>query len=399
MEMIMQNMVMQQSAATTVGKDLTSGLKGQAQEGDSDVFAQMMEAAGGKPAGQIDGQGKDDALIQSMAGQFMQAMTVNPLTAMLTVDTAAAVQTGIPATEMQALTQTQVQMPGVVPAADAGNTTTQGNIAFPVEQISAGVMTSAADAGAILTQGAAANRPDQPVLTENSAEPAQNTVSLMTDTGEEQTSAILPEASGTQPETAQQGQTNTGMQAAVGEKTKTESDAKTTAQPETVQFQTAAAGQTASRAEAPVQQTTAAAETLRFNMTDQAENIQKLSDLIKNAVDSQVKELEIQLEPANLGKITLKAVYESGKAAVIISCTNQAALEALSGKAAELGGILQERMGGQTEIIVEQPQQEYLDQDGRRGNQESREDQRQQQRQNSRPQTGDFLEQLRLGLI
>ena len=134
-------------------------------------------------------------------------------------------------------------------------------------------------------------------------------------------------------------------------------------------------------------------------MTDQAENIQKLSDLIKNAVDSQVKELEIQLEPANLGKITLKAVYESGKAAVIISCTNQAALEALSGKAAELGGILQERMGGQTEIIVEQPQREYLDQDGRRGNQESREDQRQQQRQNSRPQTGDFLEQLRLGLI
>ena len=324
MEMIMQNMVMQQPAATTVGKDLTSGLKGQTQEGDSDVFAQMMEAAGGKPAGQIDGQGKDDALIQSMAGQFMQAMTVNPLTAMLTIDTAAAVQTGIPATEMQALTQTQMQMPGVVPAADAGNTTTQGNIALPVEQISAGVMTSAADAGAILTQGAAANRPDQPVLTENSAEPAQNTVSLMTDTGEEQTSAILPEASGTQPETAQQGQTNTGMQAAVGEKTKTESDAKTTAQPETVQFQTAAAGQTASRAEAPVQQTTAAAETLRFNMTDQAENIQKLSDLIKNAVDSQVKELEIQLEPANLGKITLKAVYESGKAAVIISCTNQA---------------------------------------------------------------------------
>ena len=393
MEMIMQNMVMQQPAAATVGKDLTSGLKGQAQEGDSDVFAQMMEAAGGKPTGQIDGQGKDDALIQSMAGQFMQAMTVNPLTAILTVDTAAAVQAGIPATEMQALTQAQVQMPGVVPAADAGNTTPQGNIALPGEQISAGVMTSAADAGAILAQGAAAaNRPDQPVLTENSAEPAQNT-------GEEQTSAILPEASGTQPETAQQGQTNTGMQAAVGEKTKTESDAKTTAQPETVQFQTAAAGQTASRAEAPVQQTTAAAETLRFNMTDQAENIQKLSDLIKNAVDSQVKELEIQLEPANLGKITLKAVYESGKAAVIISCTNQAALEALSGKAAELGGILQERMGGQTEIIVEQPQQEYLDQDGRRGNQESREDQRQQQRQNSRPQTGDFLEQLRLGLI
>ena len=90
-------------------------------------------------------------------------------------------------------------------------------------------MTPAADAGAILTQGAAANRPDQPVLTENSAEPAQNTVSLMTDPGEEQTSAILPEASGTQPETAQQGQTNTGMQAAVGVKTKTERDAKTTA--------------------------------------------------------------------------------------------------------------------------------------------------------------------------
>ncbi len=383
MEMIMQNMMMQQPSAPSTGKDLMSGLKDQTQESGSDMFAQMMEAAGEKTAGQTGETGKDDALIQSLAGQFMQNMAMNPLMNMVSVDTA--VQTGIPA-EMQV----------TLPVVNAENVTAPGNTSLAGEQISAGNMTPATDTGAVPTEIAAAA--DRTVVTENRAEPVQNTVQPVTDTGTEQTASIPQEASKTQSETPQQDQTYAGMTAAADGKTKTENDAKTSAEPETMQFQTAA-GSTAARVETPVQQNTAASETLQFHTTDQAENIQKLTELIKNAVDSQVREVEIQLEPANLGKITLKAVYEGGKAAVVISCTNQAALEALSGKAAELGGLLQERMGGQTEIIVEQPQQQYLNQDGRSGNQEAREEQRQQKKQNSRPQTGDFLEQLRLGLI
>lgn len=42
MDMIMQNMMMQQPAAMAAGNELNAGQKGQAADGDSDMFAQMM---------------------------------------------------------------------------------------------------------------------------------------------------------------------------------------------------------------------------------------------------------------------------------------------------------------------------------------------------------------------
>ena len=169
-------------------------------------------------------------------------------------------------------------------------------------------------------------------------------------------------------------------------------------QTEQIQFNPSSA--TSVEKNAQVQQKTDTSPVLRFSSANQTENMQKLSELIKNAVDSSVKELEIQLEPANLGKIILKATYEAGKAAVVISCTNSGTLEALSRHAAELGGLIQDHMGGQTEIVIDQPQQQYLNQDGRNGGQDTREEQREQhERQKNRPAQGDFLEQLRLGLV
>ncbi len=382
MEMIMQNLMMQQPSAPLAGKEMASGMKGQPAENGKDTFAQMMEAAGGEAGSQIDGPEESDGLVQSLAGQFMQNMQMNPLLNVLPADPAG--QAEMPVAE--------IQVEGNIPGMEMQNMQVQDGSAQTLENPVAGNMASAVNTDTAPKEGTAA---DQPVIREN-IQAAEGSARPVTDVGNGQPSAAQKDIS--QGQSGMQ-QAYAGMASASEGNPKTESE--TPAAPEQAnvsQVQTASAT-AASRSGAPVQQNTAASETLYVNVSDRAENIQNLTELIKNAVDSQVKELEIQLEPANLGKITVKAVYESGKAAVVISCTNQAALEALSGKAAELGGLLQERMGGQTEIIVDQPQQQYLNQDGRNGNQESREEQHRQQKQDGRPQTGDFLEQLRLGLI
>lgn len=109
--------------------------------------------------------------------------------------------------------------------------------------------------------------------------------------------------------------------------------------------------------------------------------------------------LSIELEPASLGKMTIKVVYEAGRAAVSIMSANPKTLELLSRSAGELAQILEQKTGQQTVIYTpQQPQQEM---DGRQGRQEGGERSRDQERENdkgrSRPDS--FAQQLRLGLV
>lgn len=112
--------------------------------------------------------------------------------------------------------------------------------------------------------------------------------------------------------------------------------------------------------------------------------------------------LTVELEPASLGKLTIKLVYEAGRAAVSILASNPRTLEILNQRAAEIASILEEKTGQDT-VIYTQPSQQQENQDteqhqGGRGNQQDREEQHQNHKE-SQHQTESFAQQLRLGLI
>ena len=82
----------------------------------------------------------------------------------------------------------------------------------------------------------------------------------------------------------------------------------------------------------------------------------------------------LELEPASLGKLTIKLAYEAGRAAVSILASNPRTLELLSQKASEIATILKEHTGEETVIYTEQPQkepgEEAQEQSGRGGQQQ-----------------------------
>lgn len=107
--------------------------------------------------------------------------------------------------------------------------------------------------------------------------------------------------------------------------------------------------------------------------------------------------LEITLEPASLGKITIKMIYEEGKAALSLISNNPQTLEILSRKAGEIAQILQEKTGQETVIYTPETQQ-YSEPEHNRQEQRGGHQQEQQERP-KREQADSFAQQLRLGLI
>lgn len=132
-----------------------------------------------------------------------------------------------------------------------------------------------------------------------------------------------------------------------------------------------------------------------------AEYLQKLNDTIVKQMTSGRQEFEIQLMPKNLGTMMVKVVYEAGKAAISIVCNEQRAMQAMSEHARELGNMIENRLGTQTEIFIEQPAKDYLQQEQKHGDnreQQSRQRQEEQKEQQQFTDSADFLQQLRLGL-
>lgn len=113
--------------------------------------------------------------------------------------------------------------------------------------------------------------------------------------------------------------------------------------------------------------------------------------------ESQV--LQVELEPASLGKLTIRLEYEAGRTMVSVMASNPKTLELLSQKAAEIASILKERTGEETVIYTEQPQQEPGEEAQEQGGRGGQQQERQQRRQEEQPQTDSFMQQLRLGLV
>jgi len=106
--------------------------------------------------------------------------------------------------------------------------------------------------------------------------------------------------------------------------------------------------------------------------------------------------LTLELEPASLGKLTIRMTYEAGKAVVSIMATNTRTLELLSQRSGEIAAILEERTGQETVVQQYQPSEEgaYYEQ-----NQESGRERQQQEQRKENKETDSFMQQLRLGLI
>lgn len=130
---------------------------------------------------------------------------------------------------------------------------------------------------------------------------------------------------------------------------------------------------------------------------------QDLGRMLSDKLPGAGRELVVELEPANLGKLTIKMVYEAGKAAVSIMATNPKTLEILNQKAGEIASILEEKTGQETIIYTESPKQENHEENpdgyqGRRGEQQGHEE-KHQEKDDKHVDAESFAQQLRLGLV
>lgn len=108
--------------------------------------------------------------------------------------------------------------------------------------------------------------------------------------------------------------------------------------------------------------------------------------------------LTIELEPASLGKVLVKVVYEAGRTSVSLIASNPRTLEILSRNAGEIAGILESKTGQETVIYTAQAEPEYTDSEREGGRQDRREPE-QQEHGKRKDQSDSFMQQLRLGLV
>lgn len=142
-------------------------------------------------------------------------------------------------------------------------------------------------------------------------------------------------------------------------------------------------------------------ETVTVHVSQPQELPEKVTDQLLSKLTEGVREFEIHIEPVNLGKIAVKVLYAGSQATISIICSEKRAMEALSQNAKEIGNIINRNLGGETTIIVEKQETDYLNQT-RDENEQSNQNQQKQKEENGKDQNKDdaeqFLQKLRLGL-
>lgn len=123
----------------------------------------------------------------------------------------------------------------------------------------------------------------------------------------------------------------------------------------------------------------------------------KLSEQLLRQIQAGRKELEVQLEPVNLGKIRIKVSYEDNQVSVSVLCTESKTLKALSQSAGDLGSILESNLERPVQILVDKQESDYLN--NQQQQQEGRQQQQQQQQSHDGEDNSDFLQKLRLGIL
>ncbi len=136
------------------------------------------------------------------------------------------------------------------------------------------------------------------------------------------------------------------------------------------------------------------------NQAMSPEYVNEINNLIADNVANGKTDFVIQLNPENLGLLTIKASFEDGKSIVSIICSDLKALDAVQRGADDLALILQNKTGQETQVILESPKSDYLDNqsehhDNNNGQNQQNEDQNKNETENSQ----EFLQYLRLGLM
>ena len=183
-------------------------------------------------------------------------------------------------------------------------------------------------------------------------------------------------------------------------KTVAQPEEKADAQPEHFAAEQAAAA-VRPEAEQSVRTEVERPETAARVYVEQPEELpEKVTDTLLAKLVEGVKEFEIHIEPVNLGKIAVKVLYEGNQATISIVCSEKRAMDALSQNAREIGNIIDRNLGGETTIIVDKQETDYLNQT-RDENEQTNQNQRQKE-EKSQNQDGEdaeqFLQRLRLGL-
>lgn len=115
------------------------------------------------------------------------------------------------------------------------------------------------------------------------------------------------------------------------------------------------------------------------------------------------KEFEIQITPENLGKITVKVLYEKGVSTVSIVCSEKKTMELLAQSAREIGTVMEHNLGKPTEVYVEKQETDNLWQEQQENDHAGRESEQRRQKEEAEKmktaRNGRFLQELRLGLI
>ena len=79
-------------------------------------------------------------------------------------------------------------------------------------------------------------------------------------------------------------------------------------------------------------------------------------EFLSNKTELQHGEIKIELEPRNLGQITVKVNYSGGKANIVITAENPKTLHLLQTGAEDMGRILEQKTGELTKIVVQEEQ-------------------------------------------
>lgn len=154
----------------------------------------------------------------------------------------------------------------------------------------------------------------------------------------------------------------------------------------------------------PVTQTERTFEGEKVKSADFKSTVEELPQQLGKALSSGKltgnRTLTVELEPASLGKLTIKLSYEAGRTAVSILASNPKSLEILNQKASEIAAILKEHTGEETVIYTQEPQQqEENSYDGHQGSQNQEQKGHSRHDEDKEQQADSFAQQLRLGLV
>ncbi len=123
---------------------------------------------------------------------------------------------------------------------------------------------------------------------------------------------------------------------------------------------------------------------------------QDLQDIIKYNLKTDGDKIEIQLNPGNLGKITVELVQKDGSMSVLVTAENSKTLSLLAQHAGGIETMMQERLAQPVQVFIEQQQPEQQFNDSQKNN--NGQNQNNQQNKPSKDEQQSFIDQLRLGL-